>query len=253
LSLLRSTFVTLALASCLAALSGCGGGASNQGVAGAQKTKRCASAGVHAVGSNRVSWAAIVDRPTRAYRRPGRTPFARFETVNVNGVPMVFGVLERLTAGCAARWYRVELPIKPNGATGWVRADHVTLAPVATRVLVDLSDRRVTLYRRGREVLHTTAAIGSPATPTPVGRFYVNQRLIPRDPTGPFGPGAIGISAFSEVLTGWTQGGPIAIHGTNDPSSIGRNISNGCIRVRNDVLRRLFAATLAGTPVEIRR
>jgi lipoprotein-anchoring transpeptidase ErfK/SrfK len=141
--------------------------------------------------------------------------------------------------------------MRPNGAVGWVRAADVLLEPVDTRILVDVSARRVVLYRRGREVLRTTAAVGAPATPTPTGRFYVNQRLIPRDPGGPFGPGAIGISAFSDVLTGWTQGGPIAIHGTNEPWSIGRNVSNGCIRVRNAVLRRLFAATSAGTPVVI--
>src|SRR5438094_225790 len=105
----------------------------------------------------------------------------------------------------------------------------------------------------GRRVLSTTAAIGSPATPTPTGRYYVNQRLIPGDPGGPFGPGAIGISAFSDVLTGWTQGGPIAIHGTNAPWSIGKAVSNGCIRVPNPALRRVFAQAIAGTPVIIHR
>ena len=100
-------------------------------------------------------------------------------------------------------------------------------------------------------MLTTTVAVGSSATPTPTGNYYVNQRLIPTDTSGPFGPGAIGISAFSNVLTGWTQGGPIAIHGTNEPWSIGHAVSNGCIRVHNDVLRRLFKATPAGTPVVI--
>ena len=135
---------------------------------------------------------------------------------------------------------------------GWVRAEDVEVLPVRTRIVVDLSDRRVTLYRSGRRVLTTQAAIGSSATPTPTGSYYVNQRLVPADPTGPFGPGAIGISAFSEVLTGWTQGGPIAIHGTNRPDLIGQAVSNGCIRVRNDVLRRLFAAAISGTPVLVR-
>jgi len=102
-------------------------------------------------------------------------------------------------------------------------------------------------------VLRTRVAVGSPATPTPTGSYYVNQRLIPADTSGPFGPGALGISAFSNVLTGWTQGGPIAIHGTNEPWSIGRAVSNGCIRVPNRTLRRLFAATRAGTPVVILR
>jgi lipoprotein-anchoring transpeptidase ErfK/SrfK len=53
------------------------------------------------------------------------------------------------------------------------------------------------------------------------------------------------------VLTWWRQGGPIAIHGTNQPWSIGQAVSNGCVRVRNDVLRRLFRQAIAGTPVII--
>jgi lipoprotein-anchoring transpeptidase ErfK/SrfK len=76
---------------------------------------------------------------------------------------------------------------------------------------------------------------------------------MPEDAGGPYGPGAIGISAFSPVLTGWAQGGPIAIHGTNEPWSIGHAVSNGCIRLPNPVLRRLFKQALAGTPVLIRR
>jgi lipoprotein-anchoring transpeptidase ErfK/SrfK len=171
----------------------------------------------------------------------------------VNGYPTVLGVLgSAVDPSCTPRWYRVALPIRPNGASGWVRASDVRLEPVATRIVVDLSERRVTLFRDGRRVLGSPAAIGSSATPTPTGRYYVNQLLVPSDPTGPFGPGAIGISAFSPVLTGWAQGGPIAIHGTNAAWSIGRAVSNGCIRVPNDMLRRLFAVMAAGTPVLIR-
>jgi lipoprotein-anchoring transpeptidase ErfK/SrfK len=171
----------------------------------------------------------------------------------VNGYPTFLGVLgER--GGCgAARWYRGQLPIRPHGATGWVRAADLELQPVRARIEVDLSRRRLTLFRGGRRAFSATVAVGAPATPTPVGRYYVNQRLVPDDPGGPFGPGAIGISAFSPVLTGWAQGGPIAIHGTNQPWSIGHSVSNGCIRLPNDVLRRLFAAAPAGTPVIIRR
>jgi lipoprotein-anchoring transpeptidase ErfK/SrfK len=108
------------------------------------------------------------------------------------------------------------------------------------------------LLRRGHAVLRTPAAVGAPGTPTPLGRYYANQRLIPSNPGGPFGPAAIGVSAFSDVLTGWAQGGPIGIHGTNEPWSIGRAVSNGCIRVPNAVMRRLFAAVPTGTPVIIR-
>jgi lipoprotein-anchoring transpeptidase ErfK/SrfK len=122
---------------------------------------------------------------------------------------------------------------------------------VRTRIEVDVSARRLSFFRRGRLVLRAHVAVGSGATPTPYGRFYVNQRLIPSNPNGPYGPGAIGISAFSNVLTGWAQGGPVAIHGTNEPWSIGHAVSNGCIRLPNSVLRRLFRATPAGTPVVV--
>jgi hypothetical protein len=215
---------------------------------------RSCEPGLRPVGSAKRAYAAVVDRaPTRAYRQPDRKPFARFGRLNVNGVPTVFGVLGKVVdARCRTRWYRVQLPMKPNGVTGFVRASDVHVAAVRTRLHVDLSERRVTLFRDGRRVLHAVAAVGSSATPTPTGRFYVNQRLVPEDASGPFGPGAVGISAFSEVLTGWTQGGPIALHGTNQPASIGRAVSNGCLRLENGVIQRIFDSALAGTPVIIR-
>lgn len=236
----------------LALLAGCGGETERAGVLGVTATS-CRGGEYRAVGSARLAWAAVVRVSARAYRQPGSGELARFGRLNVNGVPTVLGVVgEVVDRNCDARWYRVRLPMKPNGAVGWVRAADVDLESVRTRVLVDLSERRVTLFRDGRVYLRTTAAIGSSATPTPLGKYYVNQRLIPADQTGPFGPGAIGISAFSEVLTGWAQGGPVAIHGTNRPELIGRAVSNGCVRVRNDVLRRMWRVTLAGTPVTIR-
>jgi lipoprotein-anchoring transpeptidase ErfK/SrfK len=218
-----------------------------------QTARTCVAGSTRPVGTAHKSYAAVVRKRALAYREPGSSRLASFGPENVNGVPTVFAVLsKRVGAGCGAQWYRVQLPVKPNGSTGWVRAADVELASVTTRIEVDLSDRRVTLFDRGRRVLRATAAIGSPQTPTPTGRYYVNQRLVPADASGPFGPGAIGISAFSEVLTGWTQGGPIAIHGTNRPDLLGRAVSNGCIRVHNDLLRKLFERTLAGTPVTVR-
>lgn len=255
MSVVRAVLVIL-LASAVTA--GCGVGrealAPTSDVAGVKKTARaCAPGSTRGVGSATTSFAAVVRGRAVAYRAPGSGRIASFGRENVNGVPTVFAVLaERLGSGCTPDWYRVQLPVRPNGSTGWVRAAEVELAPVTTRIVVDLSERRVTLYDRGREILSARAAIGSSRTPTPTGRYYVNQRLVPADASGPFGPGAIGISAFSDVLTGWAQGGPIAIHGTNRPDLIGQAVSNGCVRVRNDLLRRLFDRTLAGTPVTVR-
>jgi lipoprotein-anchoring transpeptidase ErfK/SrfK len=216
-------------------------------------TQACHAGTIRRVGSAKVAYAAVVKRRATVSRRPGGPVFARFGRVNQNGVAMIFGVRgKRVDAGCRTAAFLVQVPQRPNGVTGWVPARQVMVARVRTRIVVDLSQKRVTLYHDGKRVLSSVAAVGSRATPTPTGSFYVNQRLIPTDTRGPFGPGAVGISAFSNVLTGWTQGGPIAIHGTNEPWSIGKAVSNGCIRLPNPVLRKLFRQTLNGTPVVIR-
>jgi lipoprotein-anchoring transpeptidase ErfK/SrfK len=236
-------------------LAACGGKEARPDVAPTiAKGRNCSDGSFHRLGSRKLAYVAIVRDRAAVARRPGRRTFASFRKLNVNGVPTIFSIRgATLDAKCKPRAYLVQIPKRPNGVTGWVSADDVEVATVRTRILVDLSEKRVTLYRSGRRVLTATAAIGSPATPTPTGSFYVNQRLIPEDPTGPFGPGAVGISAFSEVLTGWAQGGPIAIHGTNAPWSIGKAVSNGCIRLPNATLRKVFAQALGGTPVLIRR
>jgi lipoprotein-anchoring transpeptidase ErfK/SrfK len=212
-----------------------------------------ACTGQVAVGSSRVAYFAAAKDRTVAYRGPGVGPFAHFRRLNVNGARTVFSVRGAvLDSRCRPTWYHVQLPIKPNGVTGYVSARSVVVGTVKTRILVDLSARRLTLYRDGRPTWRITVGVGSSKTPTPRGRFYVNQRVVARDPTGPWGPAALGISAFSPVLTDWTQGGPIAVHGTNEPGSIGRAASNGCVRVRNSTMRKLFAEVPAGTPVAIR-
>jgi hypothetical protein len=213
---------------------------------------RC-EAGRVPLGDRGVAYAARARGHLVAFRRPGGAPVQAFGLKNANGVRTVFGVLGAVRDDrCRPRWYRVQLPIRPNGATGFVRAGHVELFRVRTRIEVDLSERRIDFFRGGRRVLRVTAAIGGDGTPTPTGRFYVNQRLLSGDPSGPYGPGGIGISAFSPVLTGWTQGGPIAIHGTNDPGSIGEAASYGCLRIENRHAERMLRANPEGTPVTIR-
>ena len=86
---------------------------------------------------------------------------------------------------------------------------------MTARIEIDLSARELRFFTARQALLKTPVAVGSPATPTPIGRFYVNQRILTTNPSGPYGPAALGVSAFSNVLTGWAQGGPIGIHGTN--------------------------------------
>jgi lipoprotein-anchoring transpeptidase ErfK/SrfK len=218
----------------------------------AKHAQKCAAGTYESAASPRLAYAAVVVCRAAARRRPGGPVLATFGRLNRNKLPMVFGVRGALLGRrCEPAWYRVQLPIRPNGSVGWVRASAVSIAPIHTRIVVDVSARRLTLYRDGRPVLTSRVAVGASGTPTPEGSFYVNQRLIPTDPNGPYGPAAVGVSAFSNVLTGWTQGGPIGIHGTNEPWSIGHTDSNGCVRLPNPVVRRLFKQVFAGTPVII--
>jgi L,D-transpeptidase catalytic domain len=210
----------------------------------------CAPGSVKRLVTGTKAYAVDARGLVRAYRSPdAKRAFARFGRFNINGEPTVFAAVEAVMGKrCRASWYRVQLPMKPNEVTCYVRTPTVNLRAVRSRVVVDLSARRVALYHRGKLVLSTKAAIGAPATPTPLGSYYINQRFR-TDVQGPFGWAAIGISAFSEVLTGWVQGGPVAIHGTNNPSLLGLRVSNGCIRVSNDAVRRLWRLAPTGTPV----
>jgi lipoprotein-anchoring transpeptidase ErfK/SrfK len=212
----------------------------------------CAAGSIQRVGTPRMTYAARVLHPLNARRSlPGRGR-SRFEARNLNGVATVFAVVAaRVDRSCRPTEYEVQLPIRPNGSTGWVRSQDVRLSPVRTRLAVDLSQRRITLFRDGRPILVVSAVVGAPSTPTPTGRFYVNQRLRTGNPFGDYGPGAVGISAFSPVLLHWAQGGPIAIHGTNAPGLIGSAVSHGCLRVRNADIEKLLRLAVEGTPVQI--
>jgi lipoprotein-anchoring transpeptidase ErfK/SrfK len=208
--------------------------------------------GERALGGLGLAYAAVAKGRVVVRTSPHGEKVRTFDRRNQNGARTVFSVASVvLGPACESLGYRVQLPIRPNGASGFVPLEGVRLRPVRTRVEVDLSSRRLTLFRDDEEILTATTGIGASGTPTPTGSYYVNQMLRPDDPGGAFGPGAIGISAFSPTLTDWAQGGPVAIHGTNDPSSVGRLSSHGCVRVQNPVLRRLWRAVRPGSPVVI--
>ena len=208
--------------------------------------------GEQAIGGPGLTYAAYAKGRVQARTGPAGKLVRSFGSRNRNGVRTVFGVasvvVDRL---CEPVGYRVQLPIRPNGSAGFVSLRSVELRPVRTRVEVDLAAHRLSLFRDGEQVLTTRVGIGAEYTPTPTGSYYVNQMLRADNPKGAYGPGAIGISAYSPTLKDWDQGGPIAIHGTNAPSSIGRSVSHGCIRVQNGVLLRLYRIVEPGSPVVV--
>jgi lipoprotein-anchoring transpeptidase ErfK/SrfK len=213
----------------------------------------CTAGAVEDVGTANVRLAVeLADGTLTARTAPkaGAPAIRTFGPRTPEGVTRVFLVRQRVvSASCGAAWYRVDLPIRPNGVRGWVPAAGLRPYVVRWRIRVDLSQRRLIAYEGGRERLRLTVAVGSASTPTPTGSYYVFERLHLRNGNGPYGPGALGLSSFSPVLTGWTRGGPVAIHGTNSARTVGEAVSNGCVRVRNEQMRKLLRLVPAGTPV----
>ncbi|MEL7158475.1 MAG: L,D-transpeptidase family protein [Actinomycetota bacterium] len=164
------------------------------------------------------------------------------------GVPLVFQVLQGPIDG----WVEVLLPVRPNGSSGWIPVEDLELTRNRYRIDLDVSRHELTLYRDGAKLLTTEVGIGTGATPTPIGRFYLTELLRPPDPTGVYGPYAYGLSGFSETLDSFNGGpGIIGIHGTNQPELLGTDVSHGCVRVHNDVIAELATFLPLGTPVAI--
>lgn len=149
-------------------------------------------------------------------------------------------------------WVRVQLPVRPNGSTGWVRSDQVRLEALAHLLTVDLAARELTLWVDGEVDRVIEAAVGSAENPTPTGSFFVVDKLDTANGGGAYGPYAFGLSAHSDTLTEFGGGdGQIGIHGTNDPSSLGQAVSHGCVRLPNDSVSLLATELPLGTPVVI--
>lgn len=148
-------------------------------------------------------------------------------------------------------WLRVQLPVRPNGTTGWIDAADIDLEERTDRIVVDLSARTL-WHLRGGDVRHRfSVGVGTPTYPTTPGRFSVWALVEYADPAGPYGAFALGLSGFSDVITDWPGGGRMAIHGTADPGDRGAAVSHGCVRVYNADLESLRDVPL-GTPVVIR-
>lgn len=108
------------------------------------------------------------------------------------------------------------------------------------RITVNTQAHTLTLFRDNKVYKTYRVAVGKPSTPTPKGTFKIVNRAV--NPGGPFGARWLGLNA---------PNGDYGIHGTNDPSSIGKNISNGCIRMFNNQVIELSNLVPIGTKVTI--
>lgn len=108
---------------------------------------------------------------------------------------------------------------------------------------IDISTtKRILKLLDGNQVIKTyPIAVGKIVTPTPVGMFTIVNKQ-PNPPNKVFGVLWMGLSKPH-----------YGIHGTNKPSSIGKYVSHGCIRMYNKDVLDLSSRVPIGTKVYIHR
>jgi lipoprotein-anchoring transpeptidase ErfK/SrfK len=125
-------------------------------------------------------------------------------------------------------------------------------ATVANRVIVvSLEDRKLALVEDGQVKKVYTVAVGKPTTPSPSGTFTIARRV--KNPTyshdgktvlpGPGNP--VGTRWMGLSVKGY------GIHGTNEPRSIGKAASHGCIRMAKKDLEEMYELVNVGDTVEL--
>ena len=204
--------------------------------------------GVAGVAPSPATIADAVGSRIGLYSQPGEAqPDDTLDNPTWEGLPVVF-----LVMGRNGDWLQVQVSMRPNEATAWIKASDVTLRQTAMHIYVDTPARQLTVYDGSQSVMQISVAPGTGGTPTPTGNFFVDGIAKPPDPNGPYGAFQVSVAAFSNVLTTFDGGdGQIAIHGTNDPGLIGTPASHGCVRLTNADITRLVSMIPIGTPVQI--
>jgi hypothetical protein len=194
--------------------------------------------------------ADVLRRPgtgLRVWRAPTQTPWGH----NPSWL-LVFGCArDRI----GREWLRVLLPIRPNGASGWIRADFVLLARSAYSIEIHTRRAEVSVFEAGRLIRRVRAVVGAPSTPSPFGLFAAYDPVPQPRPDGFVGPWVIHLTGHSDVLDDYGGGpGRVAIHGRAGASlrvPLGSASSHGCIRVDNGFVSWLARTIPMGTPVRI--
>lgn len=196
-----------------------------------------------------------------AYGRPGARvrsgPGAQFRTIGrlhlltEDGLPEVYQVLSSRIVPGAGKWLQIGVARRPNGTVGWVPSRSMgAIHRVNAMLVLHLNVHRLQLVRKGVTVFSAPVGNGARGTVTPTGRYWVREEFaVSHDP--PYGPFALGTSAYSPTLTDWPGGGVVGIHGTDQPQLIPGAPSHGCIRLRNGDITRLIRLVPIGAPLLI--
>ena len=122
-------------------------------------------------------------------------------------------------------------------------------------IVIDKSDNRLTYYYHNIKVKTFHVATGRTVQDTPNGVYpvvmlvknpwYLKKNIPGGTPENPLGVRWIGLEVPG------TDGSIYGIHGTNEPDSIGKHASSGCVRMKNEDVTWLYEHVHVGTVVEI--
>jgi hypothetical protein len=196
----------------------------------------------------------VVLRPTPGHElilrsSPGGSVIARLGERTEFGSPQTVAVVRK-----RGRWFGVVTTHASNGRLGWVdtRVGGLRYSRTRLNLVLDLSDRQLVLRSGHRVIRRMTVGVGRPASPTPVGRFAITDKLSGPAFSSYYGCCILALSAHQPSLpAGWRGGDRIAIHGTYDLGSIGAASTAGCVRARAVNLHLLMRRVPLGTPVFI--
>jgi lipoprotein-anchoring transpeptidase ErfK/SrfK len=124
-------------------------------------------------------------------------------------------------------------------------------AKTTRRVVVSLPDRKLAVIENDRVIRVFNVAVGASQSPSPTGVFKVVNHI--ENPTWYYHGKVVGPGTNNPVGTRWMgiSAPGYGIHGTNVPSSIGKNASHGCIRLKNSDVEQLFKLVQVGDQVEL--
>jgi hypothetical protein len=190
---------------------------------------------------------ASVRRSTVLYREPGGERRLRITPKTEWGSARVLGVVSQ-----RGDWLGVQASELKNGEIAWIRRERASLDCVSWSVHADLSKRTLSVRHNGRTVRKLRVAIGRKDNPTPKGRFTVTDRLKVTSEGSPYGCCVLALTGHQTDLPPyWPGGDRLAVHATNDESSIGHPVSLGCMRAEAPQARWLINNIPLGAPVFI--
>src|ERR1700730_4024798 len=120
------------------------------------------------------------------------------------------------------------------------------------RIVISIADRKLAVVEDGRVVKIYATDVGADTTPSPTGVCKIanrvpnptwygpHRKIVPPGKANPLGTRWMGLNHKG-----------YGIHGTNNQSSVGHNVSHGCIRMRKADVEQLFEIVKVGDVVEM--